>query len=241
MIKPNKIFLVLLVTVFVSSKTFAQKKNSLTYQIGILNYFYNEQPIFFNLAEIENMAKIRHFTESVLIKSRGLSYTRSLNDKSNLTILAADFHAFYAKNAITKDNSLYPLITGRSWHFFGLEYNRVMLEKVKFKLFYGGGFTFRNGIEHFKVLQIQTNGGWGESITETVRVRNIGATLNINMRYDLWKRFFLYSKIDFQGYFHQADIVTQDFKRLNDQWQTREFEPSSRINHTLTIGMGIEF
>ena len=217
------------------------KQNSLTYQNGIINYFYDKDPVIINISEIKNIPSPLRLANDILIKSRGINYTRNLNDKSNITIVGSRFQGGYASNSRSNDNSLFPLVTYRTWYFVGLEYNRLFIEKSKFKLFYGGGLNYRKGFEYYKVLSIQGGGSFGESIGEGVRLQNIGATLNLNMRYSFWKRFFFFSKIDIQGYFQQADVVTQDFKELNDRWQTREFKPSSRINHTLTIGIGVDF
>ena len=198
------IFIVLLVVTCTTNKIFAQslserlediffnKKNSLTYQNGILNYFYDERPVIVNLPNLKYVSNPFHFANSVLIKSRGLNYTRRFKNQSNITLVGSHFKGAYSKNGSLKDNSLFPVVTYRIWHFVGLEYNRLLLEKSKLKLFYGAGLNFRKGFEYYKILQITTSGGWGESFHGGSRVQNIGATLNLNMRYDFWKRFFFH-------------------------------------------------
>ncbi len=235
------VFVLLVAFSLVTNKTFSQKKNSLVYQNGIVNYFYDNRPVILNVVNLQYINNPLRIPNGFFIKSRGINYTRYLNEKSNVTLFGAFFDGAFVRNGLERDNSLLPLITARRWYLNGLEYNRKLIEKSKLKLFYGAGLNYRKGIEIYKVLQIGSTTGFGESISEVIRVQHIGASLNLNMRYNFWKRFFFYSKIDFKAYFYQMDAVTYNVNELNDKWETREFESPKKFIHTLTIGIGVDF
>ncbi|MFK8039424.1 MAG: hypothetical protein AB8B74_14115 [Crocinitomicaceae bacterium] len=231
--------LLLLIALSASSSVSAQKKNSFSYQIGILNHFYDENPVLFHADHIQYVTKIKHVATKLLIRSRGFSYTRALNNKSNISIIGAKFNGDYT---ITS-TPLRANVIKRNWSFGTIEYNRKAIDKNRFQLFYGGGLTYRKGFEGY-FIDIDAASGVGlvhSGFAESVTTASLGTTLNTNLKYTFWKNFFLYSKLDLQYYFYKSQLAKQEFADLQNKFGKSEFVPLKRVNNTFTIGIGMDF
>ncbi len=242
----NKLFNItaLLVVVITTSSGFAQKKNAVTYQVGLLNYFYDSDPIIMNTREFHNVTGIRHFTNYVLSRSQSISYNRMLTKNSSVGINAGFFLTEYIK----KSNGAYeqlPVVSIRRWHFVALEYNRVALSKTNFRLSYGGGMAYRKGIEIYHLASpkiIGLNGNFRyESVSDRIHKSQAGLTANINLKYTFWKSFFFFSKIDTQYFLYSTKKEQQSFAALKERYDFLEIPSTSKVNHTFTIGIGVEF
>ncbi len=245
MIRPIKILIIVSVVNLTSTISFSQKKNSISYQSGILNHFYDEKPILMNTISLKYVRKISDFTEDVLIKSRSIKYTRVLNQKSNLSLTGGFFKGEKTKIGISH-NKYAPDILWRKWYFVSLEYNRILFKKKKFELFYGGGVNYRNGTEGYLIFSspmfiIDGQGAAFENKYSFARTESIGAVLNLNLKYHFWRNFYLSSKLDAQFYFYKFVRARNEFNELLSKHPHRDIKATKKINHTLTIGVGIDF
>jgi len=230
----------LVVTIVATSNVFSQKKNSFAIQTGLLNYFYDINPILINTIHIEKGKKLEQILPGMLIKSIGLTYTREINEKSNISLKISKFRGSYFKN--TKSIFQAPVIASRWWYFGSIEYNRLMVDYKKVDFFYGGGVTYRFGYERILTNKFPfytiNNQVFYESHYEYFRGHYLGLVSNINVKYNFWKNLFLYSKLDLQYYFYKSfqdklDVFTEEYNG--------KYKPTKNINNTLTIGFGIDF
>ncbi len=231
--------LLLLIALVASSSVSAQKKNSISYHIGILNHFYDENPVLFHADHIQYVNRPRDIATKLLIRSRGLNYTRMLDEKSTLSVTGAFFDADYTRSSVPSQAS----VIKRKWYFGTIEYNRKFLSRPKLNLFYGAGLTYRSGFQGYFV-DIDAASGVGlvhSGFTESVTTSSLGTVLNAHLKYNFWRSFFLYSKLDTQLYFYKSKVAKRDFIDLQNKYTERAFAPIKIINHTLTIGLGIDF
>lgn len=222
----------------------AQKKNSVVLQTGILNHFYDENPILMNTSYInQGQYTFRGFLSSIPIKSLSLRYSRHINVKSTIGVLFGRFKGQYPARYQPSENIKAPDIIRRTWYIFEIDYNRFLINKQKFDLLYGGGIIYRQGFESYHVFSYPAfivNGSVGyESVFEHTGKKDLGVSLNMNLKYNIWKGLFLYSKIDAQLYLY--DFAKKEYDEIVEKYPTREFPRTFPINHTLTIGLGYEF
>ena len=232
--------LILLMIIFATNISFAQKKNSLTYQNGIINHFYDERPIILNTIYIPYIKRIRDIPNNLLIKSRGLNYSRILNDKVELTLIGAFFRTEYPRKNLYPSDERSEVIF-RKWFLLSIEYNRKIIDKPKLDVFYGGGIIYRRGYEIYRLFKIPLGPQAYESVNKAVGKEDLGVTLNFNLKYYFKKRFYFYSKIDLQYYFYESKRVRNEFTALKEHFPYLNFEKTNNINHTLTIGIGVDF
>lgn len=223
--------------------TNAQKKNDVILQMGILNYFYDEHPSLMNTSYINSgQYTFGGFMNSIFIKSIGIKYARMLNSKSNISGEFGYFNGFYPRRS-TPPLENGPVIDTRRWYIYEVSYNRLFISRSKFKLFYGGGLVYRHGFEAYHVLAHEVCCGGGgtmyESVFEFTGKRDLGLSLNLNLKCNIWSGLFFYSKIDAQ--FFLFDFAKNEYQEMTELYSTHNFPKTFPINHTLTIGLGYEF
>ncbi|MFK8045376.1 MAG: hypothetical protein AB8B72_07770 [Crocinitomicaceae bacterium] len=234
----HTLFIILLAFVS-SSAVFSQTKNNFSYQSGILNHFYDESPVFFNSRSFKNTSQIRGYLNSALIRSRSLNYTRSIGKKSNISLFFGFFRAHFDQGDNFENN---PRITvvNRNWRFFGFEYNQLIISKNRFNFYGGGGMMYKKGYEVYQL----NNYGYYWCLTGDYNysaVQSLGATVNLNMKFRINNFLFFSTKIDAQYYGLEIEKAKVYFTEMQNEFSGPNFPKTKKLNHTLTLGFGIDF
>ena len=235
---------IFLVAIFATRNVYSQKKNSLTYQSGILNYFYDKDPVLVNKIYLKSVKGIRDFNNNVLSRSRSLNYSRDIGGKSNMSIIGGLFRSEYTRKSLPEYENT-PTVLFRKWYFLSLEFNRLLLSRNKLQLFYGVGLIYRHGFEVYHVNSypaFNIGGSIGyESNFEFISVKSFGTAINLSIKYEFWKRFFLFSKLDTQYYAFTSKTSKDEFKEMENLYASFKFTAPKKVNHTFTIGIGVDF
>ena len=231
------IYIILLAVSFTASNSFSQNKNSFSMQTGILNHFYDAPTVLIN-SDVKFNGKIKSYLNSKLIKSVGIKYERKINYKHSISLSVNNFTGGYAKLSQIKESTILPEITYRKWFFISTQYHYTFYKSEKINLMFGGGINYRKGYEEIFISIFPVWGGvFYEPYYEYIGKEDIGVTLDIGIKYNFWKNFFLHSKIDIQYYFYNKYKVENKFYQ-EKYWY---FKPTKNLNHTFTIGIGIDF
>jgi len=231
---------IILALLLVNFGAVAQKKNSIVVQTGILNYFYDSNPILMNTSKSGKIDRIRDFTDYTLIKSIGIDYNREINQKSSLTFSFNKFSGYFGGNEKSRTNKE-PEIAHRDWYLLSLCFNRKLIDRAKFEWTYGGGLQYREGTEAYQVFYEPPNPHpfHVSFLAWQIDKREVGLNANSRIKYSFLKSLFLYSKLDIQYYIYDAGKPT--FDKVVEESPSREFNRTFPLNHTFTIGLGWDF
>lgn len=235
--------IVLLAISFTASHSFSQKKNSISLQTGLFNVFYDTPTIVFN-SNVKFNGKLRVYSYSKFIKSVGVKYERKINDKHSISLSVNNFIGFYEKvsNESPEMSKFLSKIDYRKWFFISTQYHYSFFQSKKINLTFGGGLIYRKGYEAINFgkspFAIFPDGEIAyETHVEFLGKEDFGTRLDFGIKYNFWKNFFLHSEIDMQYYFYNK--FKSENEKFNEKYNV--FVPTKNINHTFTIGLGINF
>ncbi len=241
MMSKKTILIILLGLFFTPSASFCQitdtakiKMNRISLQTGLFHYFFDGAP----LTNVGYLNKNVKPFNGFFIDSKGIQYTRIIDDVSSLSIEYMRFGNDYRKHALA-----FPISKGviyfRSFFTFNINYNKYFPLTQKINFTYGGGINYRRGNETIVITRFQTTWGY-ELIVHGSQKYDYGLNAFTGIEYTPKKWLTLYTKIDFLSLIYIYDKNAIIKLRQYTQHRVPLHYPS-RFDLSLRFGIGINF
>lgn len=229
---------ILWIGVFTPINASAQNKNRIAIHSGVFHSFFDNSPILNTQYPWKN--NDLDIFNGLFLNSSGVTYSRLLNAKSNLsfgfTSFRQNYNKYFKKYPIIK-----PVIGWRYFTTLNFEYTRNSQLSDKFNFIYGGGINYRHGEEGIIITAhaIFTLNGYViyEQMIENVRRNDFGINTFLGVELTPRKWLTIFTKIDFLGSIYMHDKKTID--RLHHVYKSPQFP--SRYDLSWKFGVGINF
>jgi hypothetical protein len=230
------ICLLAVLAAFAANTAFSQK-NSVRLQTGFFHCFFDKSPILNVNYPSNNQNDIFN---GLLINSIGLSYVRSINEKSQIGIEIQSFSERYTKHT-TADYIENPIVGWRNFFTIGTNYLRTRTIQEKLNFIYGTGLHYRTGDETIIISRIPIGNFNGQTVyellVEHIERNDIGINLSTGLEYSPKKWLTFYSKIDLLSFVYINDKAMA--KELKEVYDSPQYP--SRFDLSLKFGIGFNF
>lgn len=222
--------LIILGALCAPSIVFAQAKNRISIQTGLMHCFFDGSP----LINIKYQTKTEKPFNGVLINSVGLDFTRKIVPKYSLSIEAMYFFEEYRKNYT---NHNVKVVGDRGFMTFNIKANKIQKLNPKWNVVYGAGLGFRLGHESVLINFGQIAPGYWESSVINIKRSDIGSNVFGGLEYKIFDYLSVFSKLDFLGFIYLNDKNAK--KKLEETYNIYGFP--SRFDLSLKMGVGFNF
>lgn len=223
-------YIIILFGTILAQNIFAQDR-TISVHYDPMHYFFFENDIYSKRTDTD-LSHVPFY--NLVPKAFGIEYTKGLNEKSRLGIELNYFRNFYNQHYQGKVHS--PVIGYHHWLTLGVNYSREKLLSDKFNFRFGGGVNYRYGWENIIIARIPlTQFGGFEILSESGLKSDFGINAFGQIDYSFSKKWFVYSKVDFLGFFYLMD--REFVNRMKNDYDLPHYP--TRLDLSLKVGIGV--
>jgi hypothetical protein len=215
---------------------FAQTKNRISFQTGLVHCFFDGSPIM----NFRYPSTAHKPFNGLLLNSLGISYQRKIGLQNFLNLEYNSFRESYRKHSNTYPITE-PLVYQRLFSTVKINFIRTIKVTDRWQFLYGGGICYRGGSEVIIVNRGILGYHNGNPIYELnlVNVSRNDLGLNVFGGIEYTPRTWLtfYSKIDFFGLVYINPTDSQE--KLKNVYDSPQYP--SRYDLSLKFGIGFNF